>query len=386
MTPTPTTKHVCVWSGKRGGFGALVPTMKAIQEHPALELSVVVTDQHLYDRFGRTISEVEAQFEVAAAIDMEQQGDTNLDRARAVGVCLTKASEVLDELRPDVLLVIGDRGEVFAACIAAHNLGIAIAHVQGGDVSGSLDEPVRHAITKLAHVHFPSTKASADRILRMGEEPWRVHVVGDTHIDQILLGARPPERELRARYQIGEDEPFLLVLQHSDSTTPDRSAEQMAETVAAVRAIGHRALFIYPCSDQGFEGILSEIQKLEGEAGFSIHTNVPAPDFIGLQRIAACLVGNSSAGLIEAPYFNLPAVNIGDRQTGRERAANVIDVGYRADAIAAAIRRSLNDTEWRQLMQNTPPPFGDGTAWRRITGILAETAVDARLLNKRMTY
>ena len=285
-----------------------------------------------------------------------------------------------------MLLVIGDRGEVFAACIAAHNLGIAIAHVQGGDVSGSLDEPVRHAITKLAHVHFPSTKASADRILRMGEEPWRVHVVGDTHIDQILLGARPPERELRARYQIGEDEPFLLVLQHSDSTTPDRSAEQMAETVAAVRAIGHRALFIYPCSDQGFEGILSEIQKLEGEAGFSIHTNVPAPDFIGLQSLAECLVGNSSAGLIEAPYLGLPAINVGDRQIGREHTDNVIHAPYERDAIADAIRKALRDEGFRKRCRELTPPFGDGKTHQRITRVLAELPMGPRLLLKKMTH
>ena len=380
------SRRICVWNGKRGGFGALAPTMDAIAAHPELELRLVVTDQHLYERFGRTVSEVEARFPVAAAIDMGQAGDTNEDRARAIGRCLEQAVGVLAEIAPHVLLVIGDRGEVLAGCIAAHNMRIAIAHVQGGDVSGSLDEPVRHAITKLAHLHFPSTEASAARIRALGEEAWRVHVVGDTHLDQVFLGAVTPEAEVRARYGVGAGDPFLLVLQHSDSTEPEAAGTQMAETVAAVTALGLRALLIYPCSDQGFEGIIAEIEKAAGEPRISVHRNIPAPDFIALQKIAACLVGNSSAGIIEAPYFGLPAVSVGQRQLGRERAANVIDVAYGRDAIAGAIERALGDGNFRARLADLAPPYGDGTAYVRITEVLAAVELDARLLNKRMAY
>ena len=362
------------------------PTMDAIAQHPGMKLSVLVTDQHLYNRFGKTVNEVEAKYTIAAAIDMEQRGDRNRDRARAIGVCLTKAADVLADLAPDILLVIGDRGEVLATCIAAHNLRIAIAHVQGGDVSGSLDEPVRHALTKLAHIHFPSTEASAHRILAMGEEPWRVHVVGDTHVDQLLLGRVTPADELRARYQLPDDEPFLLVLQHSDSTEPNLSGAQMAETVAATLALGLRTLFIYPCSDQGFEGIIAEISSVCDKPGKSVHQNIPAEDFIGLQAIAGCLVGNSSAGLIEAPYFGLPAVNVGDRQIGREHAENVLHVPYDRLKIRAAIERALVDQPFRDACRSIKPPFGDGTAYKRITNVLASTPLDARLLNKRMAY
>ena len=380
------TRRICVWNGKRGGFGALAPTMRAIQAHDDLELRLVVTDQHLYDRFGRTVSEVENSFTVDAAIDMEQAGDTNEDRARAVGRCLVKAVDVLEKLRPELLLVIGDRGEVFAGCIAAHNMRIAIAHVQGGDVSGSLDEPVRHAISKLAHIHFPSTAASAARIARMGEEEWRIHVVGDTHIDQMFLGDVTAEAEVRARYALPVGAPVVLVLQHPDSTEPDHAAAQMAETVAAVTDAGHRAMFVYPCSDQGFEGIIGEIEKVRDAPGMSVHQNIPAADFQGLQRIATCLVGNSSAGLIEAPYFGLPAINVGARQRGRERAANVQDVPYDRAAIAAAIARATGDAAFRESLAGIAPPFGDGTAYRQITRVLAETPLDAALLTKKMTY
>jgi UDP-N-acetylglucosamine 2-epimerase (non-hydrolysing)/GDP/UDP-N,N'-diacetylbacillosamine 2-epimerase (hydrolysing) len=351
-----------------------------------MRLSVLVADQHLYHRFGRTITEVEQRFPIACAIDMEQQGDANRDRARAIGVCLTKAADVLADLSPDILLVIGDRGEVFATCIAAHNLRIAIAHVQGGDVSGSLDEPVRHAITKLAHIHFPSTVKSARRILSMGEEPWRVHVSGDTHIDQLLTNRITPEATLRKRYQLPAAEPFLLVLQHSDSTEPQNSRAQMAETVAAVAASGRRALLVYPCSDQGFEGIITEIEAAASLPGISTHQNIPAPDFAGLEAIAGCLVGNSSAGLIEAPYFGLPAINVGDRQIGRERTENVVDVPYDRASIQTAIERALTDLDFRARLQTIAPPFGNGTAYRRITDVLASVALGDRLLNKRLTY
>jgi UDP-hydrolysing UDP-N-acetyl-D-glucosamine 2-epimerase len=376
---------VCVWSGKRGGFGALTPTMEEIARR-GMRLSVVVTDQHLYDRFGRTVTEVEQRFPIAATIDMEQRGDANSDRARAIGVCLTKASDVLANLAPDVLLVIGDRGEVFAAVIAAHNLRIAIAHVQGGDISGSLDEPVRHAITKLAHIHFPSTEQSAERLRRMGEEAWRVHTVGDTHVDQILLGRSTEPAVLRDRYGIETEGPLLIVLQHSDSTEPNRSGADMTETLAAARSFGCRTLLIYPCSDQGFEGVIAAIEEVRGCPGVTIHKNIPAEDFVGLQRMASCLVGNSSAGLIEAPYFGLPAVNVGNRQIGRERAANVVDVQPRRDAIRAAIERALSDREFRGRITREKPPFGDGTAFRRIADVLDSVRIDEALLNKRMSY
>ena len=379
-------RRICVWNGKRGGFGALTPTMRAIQEHPSLELLLVVTDQHLYDRFGHTISEVAESFPIDATIDMEQAGDSNEERAKAVGRCLVKAVDVLAKLRPDVLLVIGDRGEVFAACIAAHNMRIPIAHVQGGDISGSLDEPVRHAITKLAHLHFPSTEASAKRISALGEAPWRIHMVGDTHIDQLFLNAISPEDDLRKRYSLGASEPFLLVLQHSDSAEPDKAAAQMAETVAAVVGVGHRVLFVYPCSDQGYEGIIDEIEKVRDAPDMSVHANIPTADFLGLQRIAACLVGNSSAALIEAPYFGLPAVNVGQRQNGRERTDNVVDTSHDRTEISIAIGHALRDDAFRDTLKHLRPPFGDGTAYQHIIDVLADIPLDATLLTKRMTY
>lgn len=379
-------RNICVLSGKRGGFGALKPTMQSIQEHPDLNLQLVVTDQHLYDNFGKTISEVEKSFSIHACIDMNQKDDSSKERAKAIGICLAKAADVLESLKPDILLVIGDRGEVFAGCIAAHNLQIPIAHIQGGDLSGSLDEPVRHAITKLAHIHFASTKRSADRLKSMGEELWRIHLVGDTHIDQLFLNDITPKEELKKIYGLLEDEPFLLVLQHSDSTEPKNSALQMAETIKAVKKSKYKAFFIYPCSDQGYQGIIDEIEKIRNSSNCSIFKNIPAPDFMGLQGMAACLIGNSSAGLIEAPYFGLPSINIGNRQRDRERTENVIDVDYNHQEISSAIEHVTSDQELQKKLKDLRPPFGDGTAYKKITKVLDAIPLGEKILTKRMTY
>jgi UDP-N-acetylglucosamine 2-epimerase len=205
-------------------------------------------------------------------------------------------------------------------------------------------------------------------------------------VDQLLANRITPAAELRERYNIADGVPFLLVLQHSDSTVPEHSREQMAETVAAVLATGLRALMVYPCSDQGFEGVVHQIENAASQRQVSVHRNIPAPDFAGLEAIAGCIVGNSSAGLIEAPYFALPAINVGDRQIGRERSENVIDVPYDRRSIQEAIERALRDDAFRERLKTVTPPFGDGQAFRRITEVLATAPIDARLLNKRMAY
>lgn len=376
-------KKICVFTGKRGGFGALVPTMALLDQDPQFELQVVVSDQHLYDEFGRTIDEVQAHFNVSAKLEMNQQGDSPRDRTEALGRCLAQAAKAFDNLRPDLLLVFGDRGEVLSASIAAHNMGIAIGHIQGGDVSGSLDEPMRHAITKLAHLHFPATQKSMERILQMGEEPWRVHLVGDLHVDPIFLSSSGDKTNVLSRYNINSEEPYLIVLQHPDSQMPHASSSQMKITLEAVLSFGLRTLLIYPCTDQGYKGIIQEIESKRAYPGVSIHPNIGAADFLILEKHAACLIGNSSSGLIEAPYFGLSSVNIGDRQIGRERCINVIDVPHERFAIQRAIEKALHDKSFRDACQHIQPLFGDGTAYQKIHSVLASVEINSHLLNKR---
>lgn len=376
-------RRIMVLTGKRGGFGAMKPMLRLMQSDRAMALQLVVTDQHVSDRFGRTEREVREDFEIAAAVDMRQEDARPESRARALGTCLEGMAGTLARLRPDLCVLYGDRGEVLATALAATTLNIPIAHLQGGDISGSLDDPMRHAITKLAHLHFASTEESAERIRRMGEEPWRVHVVGDSHIDPIVAKEYKPPAEIARELALDLSKPVVVVLQHSETTAPEASRDQMVETLAAIEDLGHQAVVIHPCSDAGYDGILRAIEEIARPPQFRVRVNLDAPVFWGLLATASVLVGNSSAGLIETPSFHLPAVNVGRRQVGRLCAENVLHVEHDRAAIRSAIETALSDS-FRTAAAACSQPFGDGQAGRRVVEILREIPLDRRLLLKRL--
>jgi UDP-N-acetylglucosamine 2-epimerase (non-hydrolysing)/GDP/UDP-N,N'-diacetylbacillosamine 2-epimerase (hydrolysing) len=381
MKPT----NVFVLTGKRGGFGAMKPMLRLLRDDPQFSLQLVVTDQHVNEKFGATISEVRQEFEIAAAVDMEQADDTPRGRSAALGTCARKMADVLAELRPEICLLYGDRGEVLATALAAITQMIPIGHLQGGDVSGSLDEPMRHAITKLAHLHFPATEESAQRILRMGEEPWRIEVVGDNHIDSIIAGEYAAKSDVFTALDLDPSKPVVVVLQHSETTEPEASYDQMVETLVAVRETGVQSVVVYPCSDAGFEGVIKAINELATGPQFRVRKNLDAPVFWGLLATAGVLVGNSSAGLIETPSFKLPAVNIGRRQEARLCAENVIHVPHSRNEIRRAIDQTMGPV-FRDVASRCRQIFGDGHAGRRVVEHLRSLPPRERLLVKRMTY
>ena len=380
------TKKIAVISGKRGGFGAMIPLIKAIEESVELELSLIVTDQHLSDKFGSTITEVEKWFKVSHKVDMEQTDDSPLARTKAIALCMSKMADVFERDRPDIILILGDRGEVFAAASAAINLGIPIAHIQGGDISGCVDEFIRHALTKMSHLHFPSTETSAKRILNMGEEPWRVHVTGDNHIDLMAQKKYTPAAELAEKFKLDLNKPVVLALQHSVTTEPHLAYDHMRELCAALKHYKYRTVLVYPCSDHGYEGITRAIEELRGEKWVSIHKNIDAPDFWGLEALASVFVGNSSAGLIETPIHHLPSITIGNRQIGRQRAENCLSVEPVKGDIIAAIDKCLNDKDFKKVVENCSQPFGDGHANERIFKVLKDFEPGPKLFEKKMTY
>ena len=372
-----------VLTGKRGGYGAMKRMLRLLRDDSSFELQLVVTDQHVRARFGHTVDEVRQEFRVAAAVDMEQEDDSPEGRARAVGLCTMRMVDVLKDLDPDICVLYGDRGEVLATATATTLMGIPIAHVQGGDVSGSLDEQMRHAVTKLAHVHFPSTEESASRIARMGEEDWRIHVVGDNHIDSILAGEFADSDTVADTLEIDVTAPLAVVLQHSETTAPHDSYDQMVETLMAVRKVGCQAVVVHPCSDQGYEGVIRAINELATEPQFRVRINLDAPLFLGLMRVATVMIGNSSAGLIETPYFSLPAINIGRRQEGRLHAENVLHVAHDRAEIGAALTSVISDPSLSGRMENCSRPFGDGNTGDRIVEVLRKITIDDNLLIKR---
>jgi GDP/UDP-N,N'-diacetylbacillosamine 2-epimerase (hydrolysing) len=379
-------RRFAVISGKRGGFGAMLPLMQLIDRSEDTELILIVTDQHLYEEFGMTVNEVERWLRVSHKLFLGQGDDHAVSRAVAIGSCVRQMATTLEADRPDMLVVLGDRGEVLAGVIAAINLRIPVAHIQGGDLSGSLDEFVRHAITKMSHLHFPSTKLSAERIRRMGEEEWRIHAVGDCHLDLIHRGCFTPAEGIYRKYKLDPDHPIILVLQHPVATEPDKAYDQMRAICDALRYYRYKSILVYPCTDQGYQGTIRAIEEMRGESYVQVHKNIECHDFWGLQNVASVFVGNSSAGLIETPSFRLPSVTVGNRQEGREHAENCLHADHNTEAIIAAIDHCLNDKEFLEQVANCSLPFGDGFASDKIFNVLTNVDLSPSLFEKKMTY
>lgn len=379
-------RRVCAFSGKRGGYGAYVPLFRQVEDDPELELLILLADQHASTAFGSTDKEARAAFPEAEleVVDIGTgRSDSALARVENLGRCLEEVGGVLDRWRPDVVLVHGDRAEHLVVALAAMTLDIAVAHTQGGDRSGNVDEIQRHAISKLAHLHFAETDAAAERLLRLGEEDWRIHVVGSIYVDRIVKGLYASPTQARASIGLSATEPFLLVVVHPETWRSRDENRRLAETVLeAVRRSGVRAVATYPASDPGYGAV---VEALETDTTLILMPNIDNDVYLGLMAQAEALVGNSSAALIEAPYLRLPAVNVGARQAGRERDPNVVDADETADAIAASIE-CVRSAEFRAGLDGMPTRLGDGRAAERIIAVLKQRELDARLLRKRLTY
>lgn len=366
------TARALVVTGSRAEFGLLEPVMRAIDAHPDLELLTAVAGAHLLPP-AHTWREVERAFPIAAKIPMQRHGETGrLADAAALGAGVSGLADALARLKPHWAVVLGDRIEAMAAACAASIGGVALAHIHGGDrAEGVADEAMRHAITKLAHLHLPATAASAERITRMGEHPDRVRAIGSPAIDG--LDRIPPLDESRWR---GLGEPEIVFLMHPIGRHDD---EERRAAHHALRAItGRKTLALMPNHDPGRGGIVRAIE----ESGVRAAAHLARPEFIGLLRRAGALVGNSSAALIECAAIGVPAVNIGRRQSGRERAGNVVDAANETtEAVADALRRALT------LRAPFEHPYGDGSAGERAAAALASlNPRDPDLLRKLCTY
>jgi len=381
------SRHICFFTGKRGGFNHLVSIIERIKETNDLTCSIIAADMHLSETFGKTISEVEQLAEITYRIDTMIGSDSKVARAKSIGIGIMSFSQALDSINPDLVFVLGDRGEVLAMTISALEMNIPIVHLFGGDVSqAGVDEPVRHAITKMANIHFASNHESTNRIVKMGEEPWRVHNVGSPVLDLIHQGRfTPPEAVLR-EFSLNQEEPILLLLQHSVTWQVEDAESQIRQTMEAINQLGYQTIAVYPCSDPGYETIINALLEYKDKPYFQIYKNIVFQDFWGLMNVAGAFVGNSSAGIMETASFRIPCINIGIRQEGRLRADNVIDVDHDKDQIINAIQTALFDKDFKLKIQNCVSPYGDGKASERIVSILKNLEINENLVRKKMTY
>lgn len=368
-----TLKKIAFLTGKRGGMDAMKMTLASL-DRAGHEVEVIATDQHLFSEFGYTLQQF--QRDINYIIPITWYRGTATARMSAMGDLMTNLPSIFAEFKPDILLLIGDRTESLIAAIIAHNMRICIAHVQGGDVTGGVDDAQRHAITKLANLHFVSTAGEYARVLGLGEGADLITVSGDPHIDRIVAGHLETEARAREQLDLGIDEPFILVLHHSNTLYPDQSRVEMEAIVGAVEEVGIRPIYIYPSSDQGYEHIISLLPPEQS------CRNIESNTFLALLKATKAIVGNSSAGIIEAPCFGTPAINVGDRQKGRMMAGSVHNKGIDRDNIAAGLRIILD-------FGSPHPPcwiYGQGKCHEIITETLTALEINAEIMDKRMTF
>lgn len=380
-------RKVVVVTGTRADYGIYYSVLKAIEKHPDLELSLVVTGMHLSPEFGNTVREIEKDgFKIDATVDMLLSADTGSAIAKSVGIGLMGMAQAFEALNPDIMVVLGDRGEMLAAAIAAEYMNIPIAHIHGGDLTGTVDEIVRHAITKLSHIHFTATPKSAERVLKLGEEKIRVYVVGSPSIDYIKNLKLIKRSVMEQMFNLDTSKPILLMTQHPVSTEIEHTEKQIRETMEALVELKEQTIVTYPNSDWGGRIIIRVIQQYQDQPFLKIYKNLSQDDYLNLLKLVDVMVGNSSSGIIEAPSFGLPVVNIGTRQDGRERAENVIDVGYNKDEIVSAVRKALFDEDFKKRAKQCINPYGDGNTGPRIADILSKIRLSPELLRKKITF
>ncbi len=373
-------------TGTRADYGLMKSVLKEIEEHPKLELEIVVTGMHLMEEFGMTINEIKKDGFKNHEIDATYEKDNKESMASFIGKFIQQLTKKAIEIKPDIILLLGDRGEMLAGAIVGTYLTIPVAHLAGGDITSTVDEHARHAITKLAHIHFPATEKSAERIIKMGEDPSNVFVVGAPGLDSILNGNLIEPTELSGKYNLDISKPILLVVQHPVTTEVDDAPDQIRETLEAILEFKHQTVLIYPNADAGGRKMIEVIKDYEKYPFIKTFKSIPHKEYLSLMKMAGIIVGNSSSGIIEAPSFGLPVINIGSRQEGRQRAEYVIDVDYNKTQIKAAIKKALYDEDFKEKVKNCKNPYGDGKAGVRIADTLSKIKTDKKLLQKKVTY
>jgi GDP/UDP-N,N'-diacetylbacillosamine 2-epimerase (hydrolysing) len=378
-------RHVLFLTGSRGEWGYIRPILRLVDANERLRRSLVVTNMHLLPEFGATRREIAADgFDVDQEIYMALGGFTGISMAKSLGVFLSSVCDTVARLEPDVILLAGDRGEQLMTAIAGAHVNVPVAHVQAGEVSGNVDGQTRHALARYAHIHFAANEDAAERLVRSGEQDFRVHVVGAPQLDELIAEEPASTEELAARFHLEPARPLVLVVQHPVTEQARHAARQIESTLEAVAGLESQAVLIYPNNDAGSSELLAQIDASRGP-WLHVERSVPRREYAGLLKHASVIVGNSSSGVIEAPSFALPAVNIGRRQEGRMQARNVINVDHDVEAIRGAVAQALSDG-FRRSLEGLANPYGDGHASERIVRVLAETPIDETLLYKRLTF
>jgi GDP/UDP-N,N'-diacetylbacillosamine 2-epimerase (hydrolysing) len=371
-------RKVFILVERRADYSRYKPILEKLKADPFFETYLVVTGICLLDIHGKDINYIENDgYKINATIQMfdPKADDNGGEMVRSMSRVLFGVVTELEKAKPDVVLSGFDIGGNFAVTIAAAHMNIPVAHIQGGEVTGSIDESIRHAMSKFSHIHFPATEDARNRLIKIGENPKDIYVVGCPSIDVLVSTPIIDKAELEVKYNLDFSKPFIIIIQHPVTTEAKSSLDQIQETIDVIKKLDIQALALLPNNDAGHSKIIDEIKK----SGIRWYPSLSTNDFINLYRNAWALVGNSSSGIHETPTFKIPAVNIGNRQMGRERAANVIDVPNSAKAIEAGINKALYDEKFRAFVKTIENPYGSGNSAEQIVKILKEVSFEGKI-------
>jgi len=379
-------RRIACITGTRADYPRVRSVLKEIVSRPSLELDIIATGSHLLDKYGYSAQEIiDDGFQISKKVEMfKGDFDTPLGMAQASARCTSGIAQALDDIKPDLVLITVDRVETLASVTAASLMNFPIAHIQGGEVTGTIDESIRHAVTKLSHIHFPATQDAAQRIINMGEREEYVFNTGCPYIDEINSMEVVDVSTLGERYGFNPEKKLVIFTQHSVTTEFEESLSQVEETISALENFTEvQIICFFSNTDAGGKKIIDRIGE---QVNFIKIPNMLSTDFLSLMSHSSLMIGNSSAGIREAPSFKLPVINIGTRQNGRLRAANVIDVNHNSFEIKEAIKKCLYDEEFKNSLKELVNPYGIGTSAIQIVDVLENIELTKELIQKEICY
>mgnify|MGYP006089168325 FL=1 len=381
-------RTICVIASSRATYGYKKNILKLLQNDKDIDLKVIVTGMHLSKKHGYSVKELLIdKIKIFKKIHTNIKSDSKTNHVKSLSTEIFELSGVLEKIKPDLLLVTGDRAEMFAAAFTAAYMGIPVAHIQAGDLSGHIDGSVRHAITKISHIHFASCKDSALRVKKLGEQSFRIFNTGAPQIDDFYNKKTKDIKYFEKKYKITFNKKIFLILYHPVLFEIVDAEKQIIQILDAVSEFNeYKKIIIYPNIDVGNSKIIKTFKKFNKKKDFQIFKNLNRDDFIFLLKKASILIGNSSCGILEASSFKLPVINIGNRQRGRLQSSNIINAKNSSKEIVLAINKALYDKSFLQKLKKCTNPYGNGKSSLKIVKILKKININKKLLDKINTY
>jgi len=378
-------KKILLVTERRADYSKFKPILTEIKKSKHLDYYLIVTGTHLLKSHGYTINEIRKDgFKITSTFQMHKKTkkDTGAEMVKTFGRAIINLSKEIEEIKPDIILSGFDIGASLAAAIAGAHMNIIVAHVEGGDVTGTIDESIRHATTKFSHIHFTSNELARQRLIKMGEKPEHVFVVGNPALDKILQIKSIPKKKLQREFKIDFSKPYIVMVQHTVTSEIDEVDKNILKTIEAIKELDIQAIVVYGNADAGWK----KISKILKNTKIRQYPTIQSEKYINLLKNSSALVGNSSSGIIETPFLHVPSINIGTRQQGRGNPDSVINVGYNKNEIKKAIEKAINDKVFLKKVKNSKSLYGDGNAAKKIVKILETINLETIPIQKKLTY